>query len=87
MENRKDSEVGRVNVTDRDDRGTRNWEATYFIANDPNGNFAIATDPGTNQGIVTVVKVMLDPRDWIQSESVWKGSAVQIPTPVLVEFE
>ncbi|KAK2920102.1 cadherin-15 isoform X2 [Channa argus] len=56
VENRKDYEIGRVNVTDRDDRGTGNWEANYFISNDPNGNFAIATDPTTNQGILMVVK-------------------------------
>lgn len=57
VENRKDYEIGRVNVTDRDDRETGNWEAKYFISNDPNGNFAISTDPATNQGILTVVKV------------------------------
>ncbi|XP_038556785.1 cadherin-15 [Micropterus salmoides] len=55
VENRKDYEIGRVNVTDRDD-GTGNWEAKYFIANNPDGNFAIKTDPATNQGILTVVK-------------------------------
>lgn len=60
VENRKDYEIGRVNVTDRDDPGTGNWEARYFISNDPNGNFAIATDPATNQGILSVVKVQLD---------------------------
>lgn len=52
-----DYEIGRVNVTDRDDRETGNWEAKYLISNDPDGNFAISTDPATNQGILTVVKV------------------------------
>ncbi|XP_068430295.1 cadherin-15 [Clinocottus analis] len=56
VENRKDYEIGRVNVTDRDDRGAGNWEAKYFITNDPKGNFAISTDPGSNEGILTVVK-------------------------------
>ncbi|XP_030270623.1 cadherin-15 [Sparus aurata] len=56
VENRKDYEIGRVNVTDRDDHGTRNWEAKYFITNDPDGLFAISTDPATNQGVLTVVK-------------------------------
>ncbi|GAA6233586.1 cadherin-15 [Lates japonicus] len=56
VENRQDYEIGRVNVTDRDDRGTGNWEAKYSITNDPEGNFAITTDPATNQGILTVVK-------------------------------
>lgn len=57
VENRKDYEIGRVNVTDRDDRGTGNWVAKYSISNDPEGNFAISTDPNTNEGILTVVKV------------------------------
>lgn len=56
VENWKDYEIGRVNVTDRDDRGTGNWEARYFITNDPDGNFAISTDPATNEGVLTVVK-------------------------------
>uniref|UniRef100_A0A667WWV8 Cadherin 15, type 1, M-cadherin (myotubule) n=1 Tax=Myripristis murdjan TaxID=586833 RepID=A0A667WWV8_9TELE len=57
MENKKDYEIGRVNVTDRDDRGTGNWRAKYSIAKgDPHGSFAISTDNVTNQGILTVVK-------------------------------
>ncbi|XP_068598354.1 cadherin-15 [Brachionichthys hirsutus] len=55
-ENRKDYEIGRVTVTDRDDRGTGNWEARFTISNDPEGNFAISTDAATNQGVLTVVK-------------------------------
>lgn len=57
VENRKDYEICRVNVTDKDDPGTGNWEVKYSISNDPNGNFAIATHPTTNQGILSVVKV------------------------------
>lgn len=60
MENRKSYEVGRVNVTDRDDPGTGNWEAKYSILNDQDGNFDIRTDPVTNQGLLTVVKVQSD---------------------------
>uniref|UniRef100_UPI0037E86EA9 cadherin-15 n=1 Tax=Semicossyphus pulcher TaxID=241346 RepID=UPI0037E86EA9 len=56
VENQKDYELGRVNVTDRDDPGTGNWEAKYSISNDPDGYFAISTDPATNQGVLTVVK-------------------------------
>uniref|UniRef100_H3CVJ9 Cadherin 15, type 1, M-cadherin (myotubule) n=1 Tax=Tetraodon nigroviridis TaxID=99883 RepID=H3CVJ9_TETNG len=56
VENRKSYEVGRVNVTDRDDPGTGNWEAKYSILNDQDGNFDIRTDPVTNQGLLTVVK-------------------------------
>lgn len=57
VENRREYEIGRVNVTDRDDRGTGNWEAKYSISNDPQRNFAISTDPATNQGVLTVVQV------------------------------
>ncbi|KAM3625481.1 uncharacterized protein V6R79_012699 [Siganus canaliculatus] len=56
VENRKDYEIGRVNVTDKDDPGTGNWEAKYSISNDPSRHFAISTDPATNQGILTVVQ-------------------------------
>lgn len=58
-ENKSYFEIGRVNVTDRDDRGTRNWEARYSIlpSNDPKRSFAITTDPATNQGVISVVKV------------------------------
>lgn len=52
-------EIGRVNVTDRDDPGTRNWEAKYAITNDPQRNFAIRTDPDTNQGVLTVIRVQM----------------------------
>uniref|UniRef100_A0A673A8U4 Cadherin domain-containing protein n=1 Tax=Sphaeramia orbicularis TaxID=375764 RepID=A0A673A8U4_9TELE len=58
VENRQDYEIGRVNVTDKDDRGTGNWEAKYSIINDLNRNFAINTDPFTNQGVLTVVKAL-----------------------------
>ncbi|KAG7253980.1 hypothetical protein CRUP_013841, partial [Coryphaenoides rupestris] len=57
LENRRDYELCRVNVTDRDDPGTGNWEARYAIArSDASGHFAVHTDPATNQGVVTVVK-------------------------------
>ncbi|XP_034048052.1 cadherin-15 [Thalassophryne amazonica] len=57
VENRKNYEIGCINVTDRDDPGTGNWEAKYFISTgDPNRSFTVSTDPATNQGILTVVK-------------------------------
>ncbi|CAL8350810.1 unnamed protein product [Merluccius merluccius] len=57
VENRKDYELCRVNVTDRDDRGTGNWEAKYTITRgNAGGNFEVHTDPVSNQGVVTVVK-------------------------------
>ncbi|CAN9507158.1 unnamed protein product [Ophioblennius macclurei] len=56
LENQFGFELGRVNVTDRDDPGTRNWQAKYSISKDPEGFFDISTDPVSNQGILTVVK-------------------------------
>ncbi|XP_053722049.1 cadherin-15-like [Synchiropus splendidus] len=56
VENREVAELGRVNVTDGDEPGTGNWEAKFFISNDPRGYFAIRTDAETNQGILSVVK-------------------------------
>ncbi|CAL1603749.1 unnamed protein product [Knipowitschia caucasica] len=56
VENRKDYDIGRVNVTDRDDRGAGNWEVKYSIYNDPHRSFSVATDPVTNQGILSVVQ-------------------------------
>ncbi|XP_076011733.1 cadherin-15 [Genypterus blacodes] len=57
VENRKNYEIGRVNVTDRDDPGTGNWEAEYVISEGNHDNhFSVSTDLTTNQGVVTVVK-------------------------------
>ncbi|XP_015240359.1 PREDICTED: cadherin-15 [Cyprinodon variegatus] len=56
QENVFNVEIGRVSVTDRDEPGTGNWEAKYSILSDPNKNFAIQTDPVSNEGILTVMK-------------------------------
>ncbi|XP_051980825.1 cadherin-15-like [Xyrauchen texanus] len=57
MENKQTAEVGRVNATDKDQRGGENWRIKYSIINgDPSGHFAIRTDPVSNQGIISVVK-------------------------------
>ncbi|XP_036400202.1 cadherin-15 [Megalops cyprinoides] len=57
VENREIDEIGRVNVTDKDEPGSENWGAKYTIAKgDPYGHFAIRTDPDSNQGIISVVK-------------------------------
>ncbi|NP_997771.2 cadherin-15 precursor [Danio rerio] len=55
MENKLIAEVGRVNATDKDQRGGDNWRIKYTIVN-PSGHFAIRTDPVSNQGIISVVK-------------------------------
>ncbi|KAM9408657.1 cadherin-15 isoform 2-T2 [Pholidichthys leucotaenia] len=78
LENRKGYEIGRVNVTDRDDRGTRNWEAKYSILNDPGANFAISTDPATNQGVITTVK----PLDYEVQNEYFLILTVENPNPL-----
>lgn len=51
-------DVGRLEVEDRDLPGSPNWVARFTILDgDPNGQFAIRTDPKTNEGVLSVVKV------------------------------
>ncbi|XP_061101049.1 cadherin-15 [Conger conger] len=57
VENRELAEIGRVDVTDEDKPGSENWRAKYTVVRgDPQGHFAVRTDPVTNQGILSVVK-------------------------------
>lgn len=52
--------VTNLTVTDKDEPGTSSWNAVYrIISGDPTGRFSIPTDPVTNEGLVTVVKVTL----------------------------
>ncbi|XP_026100389.1 cadherin-like protein 26 [Carassius auratus] len=51
-------EVLRLQVTDRDVRGSKAWKAKYIIYGDKKEIFKIETDPVTNEGILTVVKPM-----------------------------
>ena len=51
-------EVGRLEVEDRDLPGSPNWAAQFTILDgDPDGQFTIRTDPRTNEGVLSVVKV------------------------------
>lgn len=51
-------EVGRVLVHDKDLAGSPNWLAKFTILEgDPEGAFAIHTDPYTNDGVLSVAKV------------------------------
>lgn len=62
LENKHITEVGRINATDKDQRGGVNWKIIYKISSgDPAGHFNVRTDPLTNQGIISVVKVRLLP--------------------------
>lgn len=50
--------VANLTVMDRDQPHSPNWNAFYrIISGDPSGHFSIRTDPVTNEGMVTVVKV------------------------------
>lgn len=50
--------VANLTVMDRDQPHSPNWNAAYrVISGDPSGHFSIRTDPVTNEGMVTVVKV------------------------------
>lgn len=50
-------EVLRLQVRDKDIRGSKAWKAKYTIYGDKKEQFKIETDPVTNEGILTVVKV------------------------------
>ena len=57
-ENRVNVIVANLTVTDKDQPNTAAWNAIYKITGgDPTGRFSIPTDPTTNEGLVTVVKV------------------------------
>lgn len=65
-ENRVDVIVANLTVTDKDQPHTPAWNAMYrMTGGDPTGRFTILTDPNSNDGLVTVVKV----RDACASES------------------
>ncbi|MED6283637.1 Cadherin-4 [Characodon lateralis] len=61
-ENTVDVAVANLTVIDADQPHSPNWNAAYrIISGDPTGHFTIRTDPITNDGMVTVVKVMSFP--------------------------
>lgn len=50
--------VANLTVTDKDQPNTQAWNAVYKITGgDSTGRFSVPTDPTTNEGLVTVVKV------------------------------
>lgn len=57
-ENRVDVVVANLTVTDKDQPHTSAWNTVYrIVSGDATGRFSIRTDPNSNDGLVTVVKV------------------------------
>uniref|UniRef100_A0A4X2M1H7 Cadherin-15 n=1 Tax=Vombatus ursinus TaxID=29139 RepID=A0A4X2M1H7_VOMUR len=72
-------DVGRLEVQDKDLPGSPNWVAKFTILEgDPGGQFAIHTDPKTNDGILSVVK----PLDHESREQYQLRVAVQNEAPL-----
>lgn len=69
-ENRVDVIVANLTVTDKDQPHTPAWNAMYrMTSGDPTGRFTIFTDPNSNDGLVTVVKVS-DIIHWIKQKQI-----------------
>ena len=65
-----DKEVLRLAVTDADTPNTPAWRAKYFILQgNEEGYYKIETDPKTNEGILTVIKVCMSNRQYHQTQS------------------
>lgn len=57
-ENKVNVVVTNLTVVDRDQPHGPNWNAVYrIVSGDPSGHFTIRTNPITNEGMLTVVKV------------------------------
>ena len=53
--------VVNMSVTDGDERLSPTWNAKFqIVAGDKNGQFAVETGPGKQEGIITTVKVGLN---------------------------
>lgn len=59
MEGTKGTSPLKIHTTDTDTRLTAAWRVRYSIQGDKVGYFSIHTDPDTNDGILTVIKVCL----------------------------
>ena len=58
MEMESDKEILRVGVEDKDTPYSPGWKAKYyFIKGNEDNNYALTTDPKTNEGVLTVIKV------------------------------
>jgi hypothetical protein len=60
-ENKVGGLVVRMSVTDGDELNSPAWNAKFqIVAGDKNGQFAVETGPGKQEGIITTVKVGLN---------------------------
>lgn len=72
--------VANLTVTDKDQPHTPAWNAVYRISGgDPTGRFAIQTDPNSNDGLVTVVKVSVP---WITDLKQLLSRHQPVPSPI-----
>ncbi|XP_077166331.1 cadherin-15 isoform X2 [Paroedura picta] len=78
-ENKAGVPIGRLPARDKDLPGSPNWLAKFTILEgDPEGAFAIQTDPRTNEGIVSLTKAL----DHEQKEHVELLVSVQNQNPL-----
>lgn len=72
--------VANLTVTDKDQPHTPAWNAVYRISGgDPTGRFAIQTDPNSNDGLVTVVKVSVP---WTTDPDSYSAGTGLCPLPL-----
>lgn len=58
-ENEENAYIATLKVTDDDAPHTPAWVAVYTIVNDPDHQFAVITDPTTNDGMLKTAKVCM----------------------------
>lgn len=80
-ENEAGREVARLATTDLDEPGTPAWRAVYSILRgNEGGAFTIATDPASNEGVLSTAKVRASPRASPPSLP-QQGPAHPLPSP------
>ncbi|XP_051515753.1 cadherin-like protein 26 [Myxocyprinus asiaticus] len=70
--------VCRLQVTDKDSRGTAAWRAKYSLQGEQSQHFKIETDPETNDGVITVT----EPLDYEEQSSLKLTVSVENEEPL-----